>query len=406
MENQLYAQTTERHSRYILPTYAPQKLFVRGEGVYLYDAEGRRFLDFGSGISVCNLGHCHPKVTAAIQKQAAELVHISNLYYNPVTSVLAQKLISKCFDGAVFFANSGAEANEGLIKLARKYGNRTGRNEIIAMENSFHGRTLATLAATGRAKYRQGFEPDMPGFKHVPFNDFEALKAAVTDKTCAVMLEIVQGEGGVLPAETEYMKKVRALCDEKDILLLCDEVQCGMGRTGTLFGWQGTGVEPDAFSMAKALANGVPMGGFIVKRKFADVLTPGTHGSTFGGTPLASAAALAVQQVIEEENLLENCRTQGEYMMARLREITAPYSFVKEVRGRGLMIGVVLDHAAGALSAKMLEKGLVTLTAGETVLRLLPPLVEVLLYRGPPIGQMLRRLSLNPVLYLSVTRRL
>ena len=375
MENQLYAQTTERHSRYILPTYAPQKLFVRGEGVYLYDADGRRFLDFGSGISVCNLGHCHPKVTAAIQEQAAKLVHISNLYYNPVTSVLAQKLISKCFDGAVFFANSGAEANEGLIKLARKYGNRTGRNEIIAMENSFHGRTLATLAATGRAKYRQGFEPDMPGFKHVPFNDFEALKAAVTDKTCAVMLEIVQGEGGVLPAETEYMKKVRALCDEKDILLLCDEVQCGMGRTGTLFGWQGIGVEPDAFSMAKALANGVPMGGFIVKRKFADVLTPGTHGSTFGGTPLASAAALAVQQVIEEENILENCRTQGEYMMARLREIIAPYSFVKEVRGRGLMIGVVLDHAAGALSAKMLEKGLVTLTAGETVLRLLPPLV-------------------------------
>ena len=375
MENQLYAQTTERHSRYILPTYAPQKLFVRGEGVYLYDAEGRRFLDFGSGISVCNLGHCHPKVTAAIQEQAARLVHISNLYYNPVTSVLAQKLISKCFDGAVFFANSGAEANEGLIKLARKYGNRTGRNEIIAMENSFHGRTLATLAATGRAKYRQGFEPDMPGFKHVPFNDFEALKAAVTDKTCAVMLEIVQGEGGVLPAETEYMKKVRALCDEKDILLLCDEVQCGMGRTGTLFGWQGIGVEPDAFSVAKAMANGLPMGGFIVKRKFADVLTPGTHGSTFGGTPLASAAALAVQQVIEEENILENCRTQGEYMMARLREITAPYSFVKEVRGRGLMIGVVLDHTAGALSAKMLEKGLVTLTAGETVLRLLPPLV-------------------------------
>lgn len=375
MENQLYAQTIERHSRYILPTYAPQKLFVRGEGVYLYDADGRRFLDFGSGISVCNLGHCHPKVTAAIQEQATRLVHISNLYYNPVTSVLAQKLISKTFDGAVFFANSGAEANEGLIKLARKYGNRNGRNEIIAMENSFHGRTLATLAATGRAKYRQGFEPDMPGFKHVPFNDFEALAAAVTDKTCGIMLEIIQGEGGVLPVDKDYLKKVRALCDEKDIMLLCDEVQCGMGRTGALFGWQDVGVEPDAFSMAKALANGVPMGGFIVKRKFADVLTPGTHGSTFGGTPLASAAALAVQQVIEEENVLENCRVQGEYMMARLKEITAGYSFVQTVRGRGLMIGIVLDHPAGALSGLLMEKGLVTLTAGETVLRLLPPLV-------------------------------
>ncbi|MBO5688885.1 MAG: aspartate aminotransferase family protein [Lentisphaeria bacterium] len=375
MESQLYAQTIERHSRYILPTYAPQKVFVRGEGVYLWDVDGRRYLDFGSGISVCNLGHCHPKVTAAIQQQAATLVHVSNLYYNTVTSVLAEKLISKSFDGAVFFANSGAEANEGLIKLARKYGNRTGRNEIIAMENSFHGRTLATLAATGRAKYRQGFEPDMPGFKHVPFNDFEALAAAVTDKTCAVMLEMVQGEGGVLPVDVEYLWKVRALCAEKDMLLLCDEVQCGMGRTGTLFAWQGAGVEPDAFSLAKALANGLPMGGFVVKRKFTDVLMAGTHGSTFGGTPLASAAALAVQQVIEEENVLENCRVQGEYMMARLREITAPYRFVKEVRGRGLMIGIVLDHPAGALSAHLLNKDLVTLTAGETVLRLLPPLI-------------------------------
>ena len=285
----------------ILPTYAPQTMFVRGQGVYLFDADGRRYLDFASGISVCNLGHCHPTVTAAIQKQAAELVHISNLYYNPVTPMLAEKLVSKCFDGAVFFANSGAEANEGLIKLARKYGSRTGRHEIISMENSFHGRTLATLAATGRAKYRKGFEPDMPGFKQVPFNDFDALAAAVTDKTCGILLEIVQGEGGILPADTEYLNKVRALCDEKDILMLCDEVQCGMGRTGTLFAWQGAGVEPDAFSMAKALANGLPMGGFIVKRKFTDVLTVGTHASTFGGTPLVSAAALAVQQVFDEE---------------------------------------------------------------------------------------------------------
>ena len=375
MENELFAKTVARYKQYILPTYAPQTMFVRGQGVYLFDADGRRYLDFASGISVCNLGHCHPTVTAAIRKQAAELVHISNLYYNPVTPMLAEKLISKCFDGAVFFANSGAEANEGLIKLARKYGSRTGRYEIISMENSFHGRTLATLAATGRAKYRKGFEPDMPGFKQVPFNDFDALAAAVTDKTCGILLEIVQGEGGILPADTEYLNKVRALCDEKDILMLCDEVQCGMGRTGTLFAWQGAGVEPDAFSMAKALANGLPMGGFIVKRKFTDVLTVGTHASTFGGTPLASAAALAVQQVFDEENVLENCRTQGAYIMDRLREMTAKYGFVKTVRGRGLMIGVVLDHPAGALSKLLMEKNLVTLTAGETVLRLLPPLV-------------------------------
>ena len=375
MENELFAKTVDRYKRYILPTYAPQTMFVRGQGVYLFDADGRRYLDFASGISVCNLGHCHPTVTAAIRKQAAELVHISNLYYNPVTPMLAEKLVSKCFDGAVFFANSGAEANEGLIKLARKYGSRTGRHEIISMENSFHGRTLATLAATGRAKYRKGFEPDMPGFKQVPFNDFDALAAAVTDKTCGILLEIVQGEGGILPADTEYLNKVRALCDEKDILMLCDEVQCGMGRTGTLFAWQGAGVEPDAFSMAKALANGLPMGGFIVKRKFTDVLTVGTHASTFGGTPLVSAAALAVQQVFDEENVLENCRTQGAYIMNRLREMTAQYGFVKTVRGRGLMIGVVLDHPAGALSKLLMEKNLVTLTAGETVLRLLPPLV-------------------------------
>ncbi|MBO5763601.1 MAG: acetylornithine transaminase, partial [Lentisphaeria bacterium] len=283
--------------------------------------------------------------------------------------------IRKCFDGVVFFANSGAEANEGMIKFARKYGNATGRNEIISMEDSFHGRTLASLAATGRAKYRKGFEPDMPGFKQVPFNNFEALKAAITDKTCAILLEPVQGEGGILPADVEYLKKVRALCDEKDILLLFDEVQCGMGRIGTLYAYQSFGVEPDALSMAKAIANGLPMGAFIVRRKHAGVLTPGTHASTFGGTPLVSAAALAVQEAIEEENILENCRAQGAYLMEKLGEITRDYPYVQGVRGKGLMIGIVLDRPAGALAGILLKKQLVVLTAGETVLRLLPPLV-------------------------------
>ncbi len=373
--SELYNDTVKRFEKYVVPTYAPKQLFVRGEGAKLYDDEGVEFLDFAAGISVCNLGHCNPRVTKAIQEQAAKLVHISNLYMNELMPRLAEKLVENSFPGKAFFCNSGAEANEGMIKLARKYGNaHGGRNEIITMENSFHGRTLATLAATGRAKYRKGFEPDVPGFKQVPFNDFDALKAAITGNTCAVMLEMVQGEGGILPADEEYLAKVRQLCDERDILMLCDEVQCGMGRIGTRFAFQSFGVVPDVVSMAKAIANGLPMGGFIVRDPFADTLTVGTHASTFGGTPLACAAALAVQEAFDEDGVLENCREQGAYLMTKLAEIGAKYPFVKKVRGRGLMIGVVLDRPAGELSALCLKQRLVTLTAGETVLRLLPPL--------------------------------
>ena len=373
MEN-LYEATVERYRKYVMPTYAPKILFVRGRGARLWDADGREYLDFATGISVCNLGHCHPGVTAAIQKQAETLVHVSNLYMNEVMPRLAEKLIANCFDGVVFFANSGAEANEGMFKFARKIGNKTGRNEIISMEDSFHGRTLATLAATGRAKYRKGFEPDMPGFRQVRFNDIDALKNAIGDKTCAVVLEPVQGEGGILPADREYLKQVRALCDEKGVLLLFDEVQCGMGRIGTRFAWQSFGVEPDAFSMAKALANGLPMGGFIVQRKYADTLTVGSHASTFGGTPLVSAAALAVQEAFDREHVLENCRTQGAFLKEQLAKVGRQYPFVKEVRGMGMMIGVVLDREAATLAGLCLKRNLVVLTAGETVLRLLPPL--------------------------------
>jgi len=374
--SQLYQDTAERFEKYVMPTYAPKQLFVRGEGAKLWDDEGVEFLDFAAGISVCNLGHCNARVTKAIQEQAAKLVHVSNLYMNELMPRLAEKLVKESFDGKAFFCNSGGEANEGMIKFARKYGNaHGGRNEIITMENSFHGRTLATLAATGRAKYRKGFEPDTPGFKQVPFNDFEAVRNAVTDKTCAVMLEMVQGEGGILPADTEYLKKLRAFCDEKDILLLCDEVQCGMGRLGTRFAYQSFGVQPDALSMAKAIANGLPMGGFIVRRKFADTLGLGTHASTFGGTALACAAALAVQEAFDRDGVLENCREQGAYLMAKLAEMGKKYPFVQQVRGKGLMIGVVLDRPAGGLSALCLKRRLVTLTAGENVLRLLPPLV-------------------------------
>ena len=372
----LYEKTVERFNKFVVPTYAPKQLFVRGEGARLWDDEGREFLDFASGISVCNVGHCNKRVAAAIAEQSLKLVHTSNLYFNELMPRLAEKLITESFPGKVFFSNSGAEANEGMIKLARKYGNANGgRNTIISMDNSLHGRTLATLAATGRAKYRKGFEPDVPGFKQVPFNDIEPLKAAMTPDVCGVMLEMVQGEGGILPADVEYLKQVRELCDKNDVLMLCDEVQCGMGRIGTRFAYQSFGVVPDAISMAKAIANGYPMGGFIVRDKFADVLTVGTHASTFGGTPLACAAALAVQQCFDEDGLLENCRTVGAYLMDKLAEVGKKYNCVQGVRGKGLMIGVVLDRPAAELHGLLLKENLVTLTAGETVLRLLPPLV-------------------------------
>ncbi len=371
----LYNETVERFQNYVVPTYAPKQLFVRGEGARLWDDDGNEFLDFASGISVCNLGHCNRRVTDAICEQAKKLVHISNLYMNELMPRLAEKLVKESFDGKVFFCNSGAEANEGMIKLARKFGNATGRNIIISMENSFHGRTLATLAATGRAKYRKGFEPDMPGFLQVPFNDIDAVRKAWTPQVCAVMLEMVQGEGGILPADPQYLKELRAFCDEKDILLLCDEVQCGMGRLGTRFAFQSFGVRPDVISMAKAIANGYPMGGFIVRRKYADLLTVGNHASTFGGTPLACAAALAVQEAFDKDGVLENCRREGAYLMERLAEVGKKFPCVKCVRGRGLMIGVVLDQPAAPLLSLVLKRRLVALTAGENVLRLLPPLV-------------------------------
>ncbi|MBE6357644.1 MAG: aspartate aminotransferase family protein [Lentisphaerae bacterium] len=371
----LFEETANRFKSYVMPTYAPQIMFVRGKDARLWDDDGNEYLDFAAGIAVCSLGHCNNRVTKAIQEQCTKLVHISNLYMNELMPLLAEKLVKESIPGGkVFFCNSGAEANEGMIKLARKYGNRTGRNHIISMENSFHGRTLATLAATGRAKYRKGFEQDMPGFTQVPFNDFEALKAAVTPQTCGIMLEMLQGEGGVFPADVEYLKKVRALCDENDLLLLCDEVQCGMGRLGTRFAYQKFGVEPDIISMAKAIANGFPMGAVLAGKKCADVFEVGNHASTFGGTPLACAAALAVQEAFDKDGVLENCEREGEFLRTELMKFTEKYPFIKTVRGMGLMIGMVLDRPAGGLASILLKDKMVALTAGETVLRLVPPL--------------------------------
>ncbi len=371
----LFEKTAEKFKSYVMPTYNPQIMFVRGKDARLWDDDGNEYLDFASGIAVCSLGHCNDRVTRAIQKQCAELVHISNLYMNELMPRLAEKLVSESMAGGkAFFCNSGAEANEGMIKLARKYGNKTGRNHIISMDNSFHGRTLATLAATGRAKYRKGFEPDMPGFSQVPFNDFDALEKAITPDTCAIMLEMLQGEGGVFPADKEYLQKVRALCDQKDILMLCDEVQCGMGRLGTRFAYQKFGVEPDIISMAKAIANGFPMGAIIAGKKCADVFEVGNHASTFGGTPLACAAALAVQEAFDQDGVLENCEREGKFLRTELSRICEKYSFVKTVRGMGLMIGVVLDRPANGVASILLKDKMVALTAGETVLRLVPPL--------------------------------
>ncbi len=369
-----YKEILEYQDKYVMHTYSADLLMVKGKGSYVWDSANRKYLDFSTGISVCNLGHCHPAVTRAIKEQAAKLVHVSNLYMNEKQPQLAAKLVEKGFDGFVFLANSGAEANEGMIKLARKWGSAKGRFEIIVMEESFHGRTLATLAATGRSKYRAGFSPDMPGFIHVPFNDVSAIEKKISDKTCAVMLEPVQGEGGIIPAKQDYLKDVRKLCDKHGILLMYDEVQCGMGRTGTFFAWQGYGVQPDALSMAKALGNGFPIGAFMVKRELGSVLGAGTHASTFGGTPLACAAALAVVEAFDSENILENCVKQSEFLMSGLSKLAKKNKCVREVRGKGLLIGVVLDKPANELRKIASSKGLLVLTCGETVLRLLPPL--------------------------------
>ncbi len=375
MEKTATQATLDLYEKYVMHTYPrADVLFVRGEGARLWDGEGNEYLDFAAGIAVCSLGHSHPAVTKTLQEQAGKLLHVSNLFMNEHQPRLAQKLIENGFDGVCFFCNSGAEANEALIKLARKWGSDKGKFEIIAMNDSFHGRTLATLAATGRSKYRKGFQPDMPGFKFADFNDLDSISAAITEQTAAVLLEPVQGEGGIIPADPEFLKALRALCDEKDILLLFDEVQCGMGRTGHLFAWQFSGVQPDALSMAKALANGVPMGAMICQRKLEGVLTPGTHASTFGGTPIASAVACTVIDTLLYDGVLENCRIQGEFLRDGLMKLAEKHPCIQSVRGAGLMLGAVLDEPAGGILAELRKRKMLALSAGETVLRLLPPL--------------------------------
>lgn len=368
------SESLQLQQQYVLGTYAPAMLISRGAMGWVWDGDGRKYLDFATGISVCNLGHCHPRVTEAIQRQAATLVHVSNLFYNENQPRLAAAIARHSFGGRVFFANSGAEANEGMIKLARKWGHEQGKWRIVCMEESFHGRTLATLAATGRAKYRKGFQPDMDGFMHVPFNDLAAVRAAITPQTAAVLMEPVQGEGGIRPATQEFMTGLRQLCDERGLLLLVDEVQCGMGRTGRMFAHQHYGITPDAMSLAKALGNGVPIGALVVRQELKDVLTPGTHASTFGGNPLCCAAGLAVFETFEKDNILDNVRVMGALLREKLLALQQKHPGIKEVRGLGLMLGVDLGRPVGDLVAAARAKGLLILSAGETVLRIMPPL--------------------------------
>jgi predicted acetylornithine/succinylornithine family transaminase len=365
------------YKKNVMPTYAPSVVISSGKGVTVRDADGLTLYDFTSGIGVHNVGYSNANVVEAIQNQAAKLTHSSNLFANEPSTRLAEKLVSLSgLGGKVFFANSGAEANEAAIKLARKWGSANGgRYEIVTMRQGFHGRTLATVAATAQAWCQEGYDPLPVGFAYADYNDLESVKAAVNEKTVAIMLEAVQGEGGVTPATEEFMKGVRALCDEKNLLMICDEVQAGMGRTGTWFAWQGYGVEPDMFTLAKALADGIPMGALVTNAKLADTFTLSAHASTFGGNPVAAAAALAVIEVIESKGLLAKAVEIGTLFKEALQGFVDKYDKLLEVRGKGMMLGLVVDAEAKEIVEALKNQGLLALTAGANVVRFLPPLV-------------------------------
>jgi predicted acetylornithine/succinylornithine family transaminase len=373
------SEIKEMASHYIINTYGERDIaLVRGEGCYVWDADGRRYLDFLSGIAVNALGHCHPNVAEAVKRQVETLIHCSNLYYIEPQARLAKLLVEHSFADQCFFCNSGAEANEAAIKLARKYSKEKvdpNRYEIITMHNSFHGRTLATITATGQSKYHKGFEPLVPGFKYVPFNDLDAVEEAIDEKTCAVMVEPVQSEGGVNVPDPNYLKGLRRICDEHNLLLILDEVQTAMGRLGTLFGYEYFGVEPDIITMAKALGGGVPIGAMLTKKHIAESLTPGSHASTFGGNPLACAAAIAAFQTIIEENLPQHAARMGEYLMGKLEDLKNRFPLIKQVRGVGLIVGVVLKGDARPYATRCIQKGLLTIATANNVIRFLPPLI-------------------------------
>jgi acetylornithine aminotransferase/acetylornithine/N-succinyldiaminopimelate aminotransferase len=390
-----YETVRELFARNVVPSYGRFELVLsHGLGSYVFDVAGKRYLDLGSGIAVCCLGHAHPAITEALVEQSRKLIHVSNLYFTEPQGRLAAEIVKRLGAGKCFFANSGAEANEGLFKLARKFGHDEGRFEILTAANSFHGRTLAGIAATGQDKVKKGFEPMTPGFRHIPFNDLAAARAALSPATAAILIEGVQGEGGVTPATPEYLLGLRALCDEKKLLLLMDGVQCGHFRTGRFQSFQrilegvpgGDRFLPDGLSMAKSLGGGFPIGAFWVRAPYADLLGPGTHASTFGGTPLACAVALKIFEVIEREKLDEHARKLGAWLQAELDRLAQAYpGVVKRSRGLGFMLGLELAEKIPALAAsdksaaaqfvnRLHAAGVLTIPAGTQIVRLLPPL--------------------------------
>lgn len=365
----------ELGEKYVMKTYNRFPLtFVKGEGMYVYDENGKEYLDFVAGIAVNSLGHNHPKLVEAIAKQSSEIIHISNLYYSEPQVKLAQKLVENGSLDKVFFCNSGAESIEAALKLARKYGSKTGRQEIVTMYHSFHGRTFGAVTATGQGHYHEGFGDMLPHIKYADYNNFESVKAAVNENTVAILMEPVQGEGGIIPANKEFLQKVRALCDEKDILLMFDEVQCGVGRLGTLFAYQAYGVVPDVMSTAKGIAGGIPCGIMMAKADVAESFKPGDHASTFGGNPLAAAAGCVVVDELLG-GVLDNVKSMGKYLEEKLDAIVSKYDFIKERRGIGLMQGIELDRPVADCVAKSISNGLLLVNAGKNVIRFVPSLI-------------------------------
>lgn len=370
----------ERGDKVFIGTYARYPAaMVKGAGCRLTDADGKEYLDFLAGIAVCALGHCHPRVTEAIRRQAGELVHVSNLYYTEPQIRLGELLTDNSFGEKIFLANSGAEANEAAIKLARIYAGE-GRYQIISLSGSFHGRTLATVAATGQPKFHKGFEPLPEGFQHAPFGDLDALAAMITGKTCAILCEPLQGEGGVRPLDRGYLQGIKKLCEQHRLLLIFDEIQTGLGRTGTLFAYQQLGVTPDILTMAKALGNGLPIGAMMTRAEIAAAFTPGTHASTFGGNPVASAAAVAVLSVMLADGFLPEVQRKGVYFQEQLMRLAERFpALIGSVRGMGLLLGAVLTEQGTphgqAIVTKMFDRGFLVNFAGNVALRFVPPLI-------------------------------
>jgi len=353
-------------------------VFKKGSGCKLWDTQGRSYTDFVAGIAVCNLGHAHPRIREVVSLQAETLLHVSNLYYTLPQIELASWLVENSFADRVFFGNSGAEANEAAIKLARRYFKERGddqRFRIITMERSFHGRTMATLSATGQEKVRKGFDPVLEGFDFVPFNNAEALRSMIGSSTCAVMLEPIQGEGGVRCPDENYLKAVRQICDDTGILMIFDEIQTGMGRSGQLFAYQNFGIEPDIMTLAKALANGLPIGAMLAKEQVAAAFGPGSHASTFGGTPIVTAAALEVCKILIEDKIIENGKKTGLFFKDKLNALKDKHAIVEDVRGLGLLLGMKLKIDGGPVVAKCMEKGILINCIQDNILRFIPPLI-------------------------------